>query len=75
MMISIRRFLYVAPFFSLPIMLTFESGLIVYFCSASFNLVLFNKIFESEFIKKRYNIPNLIDGTILDRMVFYLNKN
>jgi len=61
--------MYFVPFLSLPIMLTFESGLIVYFCSASFNMILFNKIFESEFIRKRYNIPNVINGSILDEMV------
>ena len=61
--------MYFVPFLSLPIMLTFESGLIVYFCSASFNMILFNKIFESEFIRKRYNIPNVINRSILDEMV------
>jgi len=68
-MISFRRFFYIIPFFSLPIMLTFESGLVLYFATASFNIILFNKIFESEFIRKRYIIPKIIEGTMLDKMV------
>ena len=71
-MISLRRFLYIIPVLSLPVMLTIESGLVIYFCCATGNFILFNMICNTEFIKKIYNIPSSIDGSILEKMVNYL---
>lgn len=68
-MISLRRFLYIIPVFSLPIMMTLESGLLIYFISATGNFILFSKMFEAKAIKKYYGIPLEIEGSILQKMV------
>jgi len=68
--LSLRRFLYLVPIFSLPIMITFESGMILYFCCAQFNVIAFNIFMNSNYGRKLFKIPNSLPGSIYEKMVF-----
>lgn len=57
------------PIVSLPVFLTFESGLVLYFCSAQINLIAFNLFVNSEYGNKYIGIPKSIPGSVHDKVV------
>ena len=68
MMLKMRRYLFVIPFFSLPIMCTFETGTILYFCVSSILNFLINYFLLSEKSKKLLGVHEFLPGTKLERM-------
>jgi len=67
-MLKMRRYLFVIPFFSLPIMCTFETGTILYFCVSSCLNFLINYFLLSEKSKKLLGVHEFLPGTKLERM-------
>jgi len=65
-----RRFFYLVPILSLPIMITFESGMILYFICAQLNMIALNTFLNSEYGRKYLKIPTSLPGSILEKMVF-----
>jgi len=72
--ISLRRFFYLVPIFSLPIMVTFESGMILYFCCAQFNIIAFNIFLNSSYGRRLLNIPTSLPGSVFEKMVIKILK-
>ena len=64
-----RRYFYFVPFLSLPIMITFESGMILYFICTQTNLILFNIFFNSQMGRKYFNMPYSLPGSVFEKMV------
>lgn len=62
------RYMKYVPFFSLPIVAFFPSGLNLYWCTLAFvhlNMTLFIK---SDFAKRIFGIPKYLPGSILEKM-------
>lgn len=67
-MLKMRRYLFVIPFFSLPLMCTFETGTILYFCVSSFLNFLINYFLLTEKSKRYLGVAEFLPGTKLERM-------
>jgi hypothetical protein len=67
-MLKMRRYLFIIPFFSLPVMCTFETGTILYFCVSSFLNFLINYALLSERSKKFLGVVEFLPGSKLERM-------
>ena len=67
-MLKMRRYLFIIPFFPLPVMCTFETGTILYFCVSTFLNFLINYALLSERLKKFLGVVEFLPGTNLERM-------
>jgi len=67
-----RRFLYVSPIFSLPILCTMETGFLLYLLSSSLSLFAINYTLNTLKVRKLLRIPEFLPGTKLEKMVLNL---
>jgi hypothetical protein len=66
-----RRFLYVSPIFSLPILCTMETGFLLYLLSSSVSLFAINYALNTLRVRQLFAIPEYLPGTKLEKLVFY----
>jgi membrane protein insertase Oxa1/YidC/SpoIIIJ len=69
MMLKFRRYMFVMPFFSLPVMCTLETGIVLYFSVTSAITFLFQYVFLSQKMRTRLEVNNFYPGTKLEKLV------
>jgi hypothetical protein len=74
MVLKIRRFLYLSPLLSLPLMCTFETGFLLYLLSSSMSLFVINYTLATPRMKKLLKIPEFLPGTKLEKLVIFINS-
>jgi len=68
-MLKMRRWLFLPPILSLPIMCTLESGLLLYFTIFSFTQLLTMVYLNSDTTKRKLGILNYLPGSKLEKIV------
>lgn len=70
LMMKARRFLYITPLLSFPMLCTLETGILLYVLSSSMSIYFINYVLYSVRMRKILNIPEYLPGTKLEKLVY-----
>ncbi len=73
-MLKARRFFFIIPLMSFPVMCTLETGIVLYFFVQSSLMLMVNLMANTNFARKRMGITGYLPGTKLERLVKIYKK-
>ena len=69
--LPLRRFFFILPLFSFPIICTMESGFVLYLCTTTGTTLATNILFKSAIFQKTFKLNfDFLPNTKLERLVF-----